>query len=275
MTSELAPLSIREKIGMLEAEMLKLPQVHIPVKHYFAEGIYAREILIPKGTLVTGRLHRHESIDVVSRGEMSVVNDKGEAGRIVAPCTRFSPPGVKKAGFAIEDTLWTSIHANPTNERDIEAIERAIYDDPPEDLARFRIERDREDYRKMLAEYGFTHETARAQSEYEGDQTAILMDAHGIMLAASPIEGHGIFATGSIPAGTIVAPARVSGKRTQVGRYTNHSTKPNAIMVLRSDGDIDLIATLNINHEEITIDYRESLKLAGLRAIKEGSLCLE
>lgn len=139
--NELVPLTIKEKIDALESKMRELPQVTIPVRHYFADGLYVREITIPKGTLLTGILHRYESIDVVSQGEMSVVNEKGEAKRIVAPCTLFSPPGVKKAGFAVEETLWTSIHANPTNERDIETLERTLFECTEEDIDRFRTER--------------------------------------------------------------------------------------------------------------------------------------
>jgi len=172
---DLPDLSMRERIDRLEAKMRKLPQVVMPVKHYFADGLYLREITIPKGTLMTGITHKFESMDVVSTGAMTVINEKGETGRIVAPCTLFSPPGVKKAGFALEDTRWTSIHANPTNERDIRALEELIFDCCPADLDRWEIERHQEDYRQMLVEYGFSHKTAREQSESMDDRIALPM----------------------------------------------------------------------------------------------------
>jgi hypothetical protein len=278
MTNEVAPVTIREKIGMLEAEMLKLPQVHIPVKHYFAEGIYAREILIPKGTLLTGRIHRHESISLASMGKISVIDTRseGEAKMVTAPYAVVSPAGSKKAAIAIEDTIWTTLHANPTNETDIETLEGMLYFDTPEDIERFRNDRHREDFRQMLIEYGLTYEIVRAISEITEDRIQITLADHGIKVAPSPIEGAGIFARGNISAGSTIAPARINGMRTQVGRFTNHSSKPNAIMVLRENNDADLVATREIREEEITIDYRESLKLAGITPIiKEGKSCLE
>ena len=41
MKNEVAPLSLRERIDELEAKMKALPQLEIPVKHYFADGRFA------------------------------------------------------------------------------------------------------------------------------------------------------------------------------------------------------------------------------------------
>lgn len=256
-------LSIPEKISLLEEKMKQLPQLELPVKHYFADGLYVRELLIPAGTLLTGRKHRNESICFVSCGEIDVVNDAGEARKIVAPYTFVSRPG-KKVGFAIKNTIFTSIHANPTNERDIEAVEAIMYDDTPEDIERYRVQRHHDDYREMLAEYGLSYEIVRAISEITTDRVSIKLDDYGFILKPSPIEGLGIFALKDIERGHI-APARINCRRTELGRYANHSSAPNAKMVLLDNGDLNLVATRNINAgEEVTIDYRESLRLANV-----------
>ena len=72
-----------------------------------------------------------------------------------------------------------------------------------------------------------------------------------------------------LKSGEIIAPARLDGKRTPAGRYTNHSKNPNSIMILRDNNDIDLVAKKVIKGcqggnlgEEITIDYRQALSLA-------------
>jgi SET domain-containing protein len=92
------------------------------------------------------------------------------------------------------------------------------------------------------------------------------------MIANSKIDGKGVFATGNIEEGEVIAPARINGKRTPIGRYTNHSKNINAIMLLRDNGNIDLVAKKAINGcqggnlgEEITIDYRQALSLATRR----------
>ena len=89
------------------------------------------------------------------------------------------------------------------------------------------------------------------------------------MVAASKIDGKGVFATGDIIEGEVIAPARIANKRTPAGRFTNHAKNPNAMMILLDNGDINLVAKRAISGckggnlgEEITIDYRQALSLA-------------
>ncbi|MGL4274890.1 MAG: hypothetical protein ACRCTO_21575, partial [Pseudomonas paracarnis] len=49
---------MRERVEKLESVMLSQEQVDCPVRHHFAPGIYAREINIPKGTVLIGAVHR-------------------------------------------------------------------------------------------------------------------------------------------------------------------------------------------------------------------------
>ena len=101
------------------------------------------------------------------------------------------------------------------------------------------------------------------------DQIPMPFGNYKMMIANSRIDGKGVFATGNIAQGEVIAPARIDGKRTPVGRYTNHAKNANGIMVLRDNGNIDLVANKAINGcqggnlgEEITIDYRQALNLA-------------
>ena len=113
-------LTVRDKILTLESEMKKYPQVEITPVHYFAKGLYAREIFIPKGTLLTGKIHRTEHLNIISKGDISVVTEEGTK-RITAPFTMIAKPGTKRVGYAHEDTVWTTVHA--TEETDLEKIE--------------------------------------------------------------------------------------------------------------------------------------------------------
>lgn len=269
---EVSHLSVRERIELIEDAMFKCEQLHIPVGHAFADGLYMRQIMIPKGTLLTSKFHKYEQLDVMLQGDMSIVTNDGVV-RVKAPMIGTSTPGMKRLGYAHEDTLWITVHA--TKETSIETLEKMLFADSYEEMERFEIERHREDYGQMLIECGFSHETARAQSENTGDQITISLEDHGIKVADSLIEGQGIFAVGGISEGETIAPARISGMRTQAGRFTNHSAAPNAIMTMREGGNIDLVALRNINEEEITVDYRQSLKLSVANVIKEDQPCRE
>ena len=109
-----------EKIQALETAMREMPQEEIPVKHYFSEGVYAREIFIKKGTVLTGHIHKYSQLNILSKGEISVSTEEG-IKRISAPFTIVSPPGTKRVAYAHEDCIWTTIHG--THETDVEKIE--------------------------------------------------------------------------------------------------------------------------------------------------------
>jgi hypothetical protein len=117
---ELRAFSNIAKVAFLEREMLKHPQVSIRTKHYFSDGIYAREVLIPAGVMVTGKLHKYRQLNIVSQGDISVLLADG-VKRIRAPYTVVSPSGTKRIAFAHADTVWTTILQ--TDSTDLDEIE--------------------------------------------------------------------------------------------------------------------------------------------------------
>jgi len=88
--------------------------------NYFTKGIYARELFIPKGTVMTSKLHKLPRLCIISQGEVSFTTEFGSQ-RIKAPYTAVFPPGSKVALFTHEDTVWTAIHG--TEETDLEVLE--------------------------------------------------------------------------------------------------------------------------------------------------------
>lgn len=100
----------RGKINALEQAMLKEEQVTIDVDHRFNGGIYAREITIPKGTLLTGRIHKFDHFDIMLSGDISVSTDTGEVKRLTGLNIMEGKAGKKRAGYAHEDTHWITFH---------------------------------------------------------------------------------------------------------------------------------------------------------------------
>ena len=117
---ELRDKTIRERLEMLERSIGAGEQTEIPTRHYFGPGIYAREIFIPRGTVLTGKIHKFQHLNIVSKGDISVLTENG-VQRVKAPFTMVSPPGTKRAGYAHEDTVWTTIHG--TDETDLDNLE--------------------------------------------------------------------------------------------------------------------------------------------------------
>ena len=101
------------------------------ITHYFAPGVYAREMWIPADCLITGKIHLTEHLNMLSQGRVSVSN-QGESVTMEAPYTFVSPVGTKRAIYAHEDSTWTTIHA--TDLKDPEEIEAEIIAETFEEL---------------------------------------------------------------------------------------------------------------------------------------------
>lgn len=115
-------LSTREKIFALEAMMKEHPeQLDLPVIHHFSFGVYGRELHIPAGVVLIGEIHKFENLNILSKGEMTLVTDDG-IKRVEAPFTVVSPPGTKRAAIAHTDCVWTTIHG--TDLKDLAEIEK-------------------------------------------------------------------------------------------------------------------------------------------------------
>ena len=113
-------LTIRDKLNALEAEMRLEPQLNLTTQHFFSPGIYTRILHIPKGCLLTGKIHKEPILNIMIAGEISVLLGN-EIQRIKAPYICVSPAGSKKIGYAHEDTIWMGCHG--TDEQDVKKIE--------------------------------------------------------------------------------------------------------------------------------------------------------
>jgi len=111
---------MRAKTWRAEQIMRTMPQVDIPVQHYFSDGVYARHGKIPAGTMLTGHIHKKFNLNILSQGEMTVLTQQGMQ-RVKGPFVIVSPPGTKRIAYAHTDCWWTTIHG--THERDLEKIE--------------------------------------------------------------------------------------------------------------------------------------------------------
>lgn len=135
--SEITPQAIRNSILGLEQMMLAQPaeaKLCLETQHDFAPGVYVRTVLMGKGSLITGKIHKQEHIVIISKGSASVVSEEFGAKKLTAPMIFISPPGVKRLLFIHEDMVFTTVHQNPTNTRDIAALEAEIIAPTYEDL---------------------------------------------------------------------------------------------------------------------------------------------
>lgn len=138
----LSRLEIRAKILEIEKQMLAEQEsgktekcdldTVFPVRHIFAPDAVAREMRLPAGGWIIGKIHKHSHLNFITKGRVAVLTEEGPMV-ITAPYTFVSAVGTKRLVLVLEDTIWTTVHV--TTETDLKKIEEYViaksYDDVP------------------------------------------------------------------------------------------------------------------------------------------------
>jgi quercetin dioxygenase-like cupin family protein len=120
----------RGQILAFEAALAQHPKAvagdsdQFPLVHRFAEGLYVREIFIPAGSLLTGKIHKQAHPVFLMQGALLIYTEAGGTQELHAPLVFIAPAGVKRAALALEDTVWVTVHA--TSSTDLAQIEAEV-----------------------------------------------------------------------------------------------------------------------------------------------------
>lgn len=121
-----SPAAIRKQIHAWTQSLLDLPateQREFEGQHTLIDGVYTRTLFIPKGSLLMGKIHLKECVNIVAKGDISVLTETG-MGRFQAGHVAVSKPGIQKVGYAHQDTVFINVFR--TDETDIEKIEAEV-----------------------------------------------------------------------------------------------------------------------------------------------------
>jgi hypothetical protein len=121
-----------ESVRQLEDYLVGLPQVDLGTSHVVHGGMYARTVLIPAGTTMTGAMTNADNICVVC-GDITVTTDDGPM-RLVGFHVLPAKAGAKRVGVAHADTYWTALFV--TDKADILDIEAQLTDESERLLTR-------------------------------------------------------------------------------------------------------------------------------------------
>jgi len=113
----------REGIADLQDVLKGMDQLALEPVHRFSEGLYARELTLPAGSVVVGKIHKHAHLNVIMKGRCTVTTPFG-SDELEGPMIFESKPDTKRAVYAHTDTVWITFH--PTEETDVDVIEEQI-----------------------------------------------------------------------------------------------------------------------------------------------------
>lgn len=126
-----------------EQSLKKTEGVHIgdndlcPLTHSFSPGIYVRQIFIPAGTLISGKIHKHRHPNFLMSGKVIVITEGEGVQELEGPLSIMSPPGTKRSLKALTDLIWITVHPNPTDTEDLEEIEKEVIAETYDDYDKF------------------------------------------------------------------------------------------------------------------------------------------
>ena len=121
-------LSLNESVEAGTKEMNEM----FPLKHNLQDGLYTREILMPKGSLVVSFIHKQNHPSFFMSGEMSVLLDTGEVKKIKAPMKVMTEIGTQRVAYMHEDCVWICVYK--TNKKTVEEAEKDVYTQDYKDL---------------------------------------------------------------------------------------------------------------------------------------------
>lgn len=114
-TSEILEEAIKKHEGFKE--------LHLDTHHHFSNGLYVRQLDIPKGIVIVGKRHRESTLNILAKGSMVII-DGNSNFTITAPYTFTSEPYSKKSAYALEDCSFINVHI--TDSKNVDEIEEKV-----------------------------------------------------------------------------------------------------------------------------------------------------
>ena len=95
-------LKVRAAIQEIEDQLqaqdpsTTLRQHQVPLDHYFGGGVYVRRCILPVGFILTGAIHKEDTVNIITRGHVRVLTETEGALELL----RFQSGANVKATFA-------------------------------------------------------------------------------------------------------------------------------------------------------------------------------
>lgn len=117
--------ALGQKVTSLLGAVSDFPLIKCEENHFFGPSLYIKQVTMPAGAVIVGKVHRVEHMCVMLTGRMILVTEDGEKKELCAPATFVGKPG-RKVAYILEDVVFQNIYA--TDETDVEKLENMFVD---------------------------------------------------------------------------------------------------------------------------------------------------
>jgi len=113
---------VRKAINDLGQEMSKIADYGGTYDHSVVNGMYRRSIFMKKGSLIASKIHTEHNFSFIMTGRARVISEDGDI-IMSAPAMFITEPGTQRILAIEEDMIFVTMHPNPTNSTDFDALE--------------------------------------------------------------------------------------------------------------------------------------------------------
>ncbi|MFL6601834.1 MAG: hypothetical protein ACJ8R9_10930 [Steroidobacteraceae bacterium] len=131
--NQISEANSAEKIEQLSEVLAEYPQLNnMQTDHFKLTGLYMRKVVIEKGQIIVGKIHKKEHFVVIAKGKFGVSTNHGvqqiyEAGDIIV-----SDPDVQRVVVGLETGVFLTVHR--TDAETLEQIKDDLMQSPKIDL---------------------------------------------------------------------------------------------------------------------------------------------
>jgi quercetin dioxygenase-like cupin family protein len=98
-------------------------QCDLNTVHHFSDGLYAKEMTIPKGFIAGTHAHTYSHLSILAKGKVVVRTDFEEKEYSAPACIEIKS-SILHTIEALEDSQWFCIHA--TDETDVFKVDEVL-----------------------------------------------------------------------------------------------------------------------------------------------------
>jgi hypothetical protein len=85
-------------------------EAEVKLEHFFAPGVYVRQVTMPRGAAIVGKIHATEHVVTVLSGRVISFTEFEGQREIAGPVTFVTPAGTKRALYVLEECIWQTVH---------------------------------------------------------------------------------------------------------------------------------------------------------------------
>jgi quercetin dioxygenase-like cupin family protein len=110
-------------VSELSKEFSGTFEVDLDTVHHFSDGLYAKQMVIPKGYMAGTHSHKYSHLSILSKGRVIVRTDNETLEYTAPACIEIKKDTLHNIE-ALEDSVWFCVHA--TEETNLDLIDEVL-----------------------------------------------------------------------------------------------------------------------------------------------------